>query len=320
MPRKIQPVYTKYRSKLIVAMGDSLTHNPTLGNPAEKFWPIVLAQKLNTLTPAPCTVTARNRGRSGNTTANTSPNMMYRSGWFFANGVPELAIIFGGANDPGNSISTSATTQNLQAMIKAVKFGVAATSGAGYVAGQANLPASIAPGTRYVVLSDTDSTGGAVAASGQTPTISGAVSADSAGNTQAVWESRNGQAGVLGWGRVAVASTLPDQCSRIIILSMHYLNFSSGGDTLSADYATYNATTGVRVAQVAAAAAEGVVYADQHAFFKSRIQAGIDAQGSFTWHYADSNQHLNVYGNELIAQFLLSTIQAQPGWLAALST
>lgn len=206
------------------------------------------------------------------------------------------------------------TQRNLRAMIKWVRFGCI-----GAYRSEADLPASGQPGDRYVVLYDTSSTGGVAAGSGQTTTVTGSVSSDD----PTVWEYRNGRAGVAGWGRIAKVGTAYDSargCNRIIVVGNHYLNYSSGGDTVGTPLAVYDDVSGIRSQQAAAATAEGVVFANLYNFLKARIQAGTDTQGDYAWHYADSNIHLNAYGNDLVAELLYQTIAAQSGWVSALTT
>jgi lysophospholipase L1-like esterase len=306
-------------------MGDSLNLSYAWMVKAHQYWPEVLAALLR---GQGYSVKARNWGNSGDTTTNMIARMACLTRpqppqFVFPAPAetPALCTIWGGANDPGGSIATATTQANLQALVKGVKFGCLGT--------QANVAALLATGKvgdRYVVMSDSDSTGGVAALSAdQLPTITGPLSA-----AQTVWEFRLPLAGNAGWGRVATAGTKPTHCSKVLVVSMHYLNWSSGGDTQSTPYANYNATTGVRSAQIAAAAAESggaalapsgnVIYADIYTPFYNRIQQGLDTQGSFSWHVADQNVHLNPYGNVLVAQFLLAIISAQPGWLNAFAT
>jgi hypothetical protein len=96
-----------------------------------------------------------------------------------------------------------------------------------------------------------------------------------------------------------------------MVVSAQYLNFSTGGDTLSTPYASY---VNVRNAQQSAANAHaGVVFVDLYSYLRNRIVNGQDTQGSFSWHVADANQHFNSYGCGLVAQCILEAIQAQ-GW------
>jgi hypothetical protein len=61
-----------------------------------------------------------------------------------------------------------------------------------------------------------------------------------------------------------------------------------------------------------------VVYMDIRPLMSARIAAGTDVQGSATWQFQATDIHLNPYGDELVAEFALTTILAQPGWLEAL--
>jgi lysophospholipase L1-like esterase len=166
-----------------------------------------------------CKVVTRNFGKSGDTTTQ----MIARFGAMTQFSIPDIGIIFGGVNDPGNSISQATTQANIQNMIQTLKA--------------------------------------------------------------------NGVA-------------------KILVVSAQYQNFSSGGDTLATPYAAY---VPVRQAQQAAASAENVVFVDLYNFLRNRIVNGLDTQGSFSWHYADGNQHFNAYGEDLVAQCILASIQAQ-GW------
>lgn len=211
----------------LAAMGDSLTHNPTLGVPAYALWPQVLAGRLTTLRAR---VRARNFAKNG----NTSTQMVARMPEMTAIDIPTLAIIMAGVNDPGASITGATTQANIESMVNT----------------------EMTAGTQYAV-----------------------------------------------------------------IVSTQYLNYSTGGDTLSTPYATY-AT--LRTFQQAAATARAaaypgrVAYCDLYAYMRNLIVNGTETQGSFSWHVADANQHLNVLGNQYVAAAVLATIQAQPGWLAAL--
>ena len=211
----------------------------------------------------------------------------------------------------GASIYAQLQTQtNLSAMVKALKFG-----GRGVVAGQASLPTYGNPGDRYVVLNDTSTTGGLAAGAGMSPTIPGSWT-----TSPTVWENRNG--GANGWGRIATDATVPDHCSKVIIANYHYLNWSANGDALALRYWEWSdvaGSNGIGIAQKAVAASEGVVYADVYTYYRNLIVSGQETQGSYSWHVADQNVHLNALGNSYMAEALLAVIQAQPGWMASLT-
>lgn len=301
----------------LTAIGDSQTDfGAGFGVRPSRTWSQVLASLLTDAgQPAIC----RAYGISG----DTSTGALGRADVLQMHETPDVALIHIGVNDPGNSITQATTQANLQAIIKSLKYG-ANGAGAGLgsgvsVAGQANLPANGAPGQRYVVLSDTSTTGGvAASATGQRATITGSV----AGSGQAVWEYRYPLAGEYGWGRVAVATTAPTNCKRIVVVSPNYLNFTTGGDTPSTPYAAY---ANIRTAQQAAVAAENVVvagkpsviYSDVYNFLRSRIVAGTDPDFSTvaydqsrSWHYVQNNQHKSAYGHALDAQKVSTDILA----------
>ena len=247
---------------------------------------------------------------------------------------------------------------NLQALIKALKYGVAgiqAGIGLGtdaltgvWVAGQSNLPANAPPTTRILVMDDTSATGGmaALANTQQHATIAGNYSGANAAQ-QTVWERRTPQAGEAGWGRVAVTGTAPFSgcCSRILVVSANYLNWASGANGDNIDVATgyafafgtssdsasagtyYSAYSyqSVRTAQAAAVSAENAadtscLFVDLFAFQSGLIAAGETTQGSNAWHWAPNNQHHNAYGHDIVARACLSAMAAsRPAWLTALA-
>lgn len=298
------------------AIGDSQSDFAAgFGVRPSRTWSQVLA---TILTAAGKPTRCRAYGISGDTTTG----MLGRADVLQMHEIPDLALIHGGVNDPGNSITQATTQANLQAIIKSLKYG-ATGAGAGLgagvsVAGQASLPANGAPGQRYVVMADTSTTGGvAASAPGQATTIGGSV----AGGGQSVWEYRYPLAGEYGWGRVAVSGA-PTHCKRIVVVSPNYLNFSVNGDTLTTPYAAY---ANIRAAQQAAVAAENVVvggaasviYSDVYNFLRSRIVAGTDPDFSAvaydqarSWHYVANNQHKSAYGHALDAQKISTDVLA----------
>lgn len=98
----------------ISCMGDSLTHNYTLGVPLSSLYPAQLQEKLRDLGSK---VSVRNFGRSGNTTTQ----MISRFDAMTQFSVPDIGIIFGGVNDPGNAISQATTQANIETMITTLK-------------------------------------------------------------------------------------------------------------------------------------------------------------------------------------------------------
>src|SRR4051812_5314334 len=98
MPRRIQTAYPVGRRRTLTAIGDSLTHNVTLGVRPDQFWPERLAAKLRDLG---CAIKARNFGVNGNTTAQ----MAARAVELTLYDQPDLFVAFGGVNDPGTGLT-----------------------------------------------------------------------------------------------------------------------------------------------------------------------------------------------------------------------
>lgn len=108
-----------------------------------------------------------------------------------------------------------------------------------------------------------------------------------------------------------VASIQAAGCSRVLVCGSHYMNFSSGGDTTSAQDAGYATLRGK---QSAAAAASGAAYVDLYAYMRALIVAGTYTQGDDTaWHVAVGNTHLNAVGQQIVADAIFAKMQAQ-GW------
>lgn len=310
----------KYEAAFI---GDSQTDlRSSYGVMATDMWSNILCQMLNA---AGCSIQPRVFGTSGNTTAQ----MLARSDVMFLYGLPSIAFIYGGVNDPGNSINAAGTQANIQALCKSLKYGACGRGeglgGGVSVAGEVNLPAGGRPGQRYVVMADTSANGGASKNHpNQHDTITGV-----GGGVQTVWEYRNKQGGEAGWGRVAISTTpaFTQGVSKIIVLSTNYLNFTSGGDNynVTAQSGTQNSTNaGVRVAVKAAAIAENVLYCDLYAFQSMLIYGGVfegqpvsseTNQSSASWHVGNTDQHHNAYGHETVARAVFSTIYSQNGWI-----
>lgn len=112
--RKAVSSYTRANTKTLAAMGDSLTFNDVYwGCAPHQMWPEVLAAQLRTLA---CPIRGRNFGASGNTTTQ----MLARASQLTLYEVPDLAIVFGGVNDPGASIAGATTQANIEAMVSGV--------------------------------------------------------------------------------------------------------------------------------------------------------------------------------------------------------
>lgn len=97
----------------IACIGDSITHNITLGCAPHLFWPQVLADGLR---DDGYRVRARNFGVSG----NTSTQMLARISEATMYDQPKVFIVACCVNDPGNGINAATTKSNIRAMLAAV--------------------------------------------------------------------------------------------------------------------------------------------------------------------------------------------------------
>lgn len=226
--RKLQNTYTRANTKIVANIGDSLSYNIGFSSPEPyQFWAKQLETSLRGLG---CNVISINGGISGNTTTM----MVNRKAMLVSQGVPSLGIVWGGVNDPGNSIVGDTTQANIETLIQTIL-----TSG----------------------------------------------------------------------------------CDKVLVINTQYLNFSTGGDTTTDPYDTYATLRGFQVEAVSSFATSNpgqVVLVDLYGYMKSLIVNGTETQGSFSWHVADSNQHLNLLGNTYVHNIVLSTLQAQDGWIADL--
>lgn len=286
MPRKIQTSFIKSNARHSIAcIGDSLTHNHTLGVWPHEFWPESLATKLRA-SPNNAGVQARNFGKNG----DPSAGMIERFAHMTRFDTPVIGLIYGGVNDSQYSSTVQASPAPTT-----TTFSVAAAKGLGYRAGSYALVNGVSKLIQSVA---TDAITVSVPF-GAPPSAGQTVAPDTQINLQTM-----------------VASLVASGCSRNVILGLHYYNYTALADTTSVELAA-NAT--LRGLQRAAATASGAVYCDLYAYMRALILAGTVTQGSFSWHVADSNLHLNAYGEGIVADAVLQTIQAQTGWIAALT-
>lgn len=312
--------------KTFALIADSLGLSVGYGVRPSRHWLHLLQLKLQALE---YDVQGRNFGVGSNTTGYdgsvNAGHMLDRLPVIFDAEVPKWLFIQGGVND---GAPWTYTEGNLRGLALMAKHGAT-----GAVAGQASLPRGAIPGTRYLVRVDSSTTGGLALPSGApgTARIDGTVT----GSAPAIWEARFGAAGEAGWGRVAVSATPATYVTRVAFLGFHYLNYSAsyptqrdftdpGTPANDTDYAPYDAVTGLRSKQIAAATAEGALYIDLHGYERARIRAGLETQGSFSTLISDysapgGSLHPNDHGHSVTAQCVLETILAQPTWLALLT-
>lgn len=229
-----------------------------------------------------------------------------------------------------NAPTQAQTQANLQALSKIAKYGVRGINvGTGTpvtVWNTSQLPANAKVGNRLVVMQDASITGGCKNSQlSLNPTITGDYSSSV---KQSVWECRNSQAGELGWSRVAINTTpnFSDGCPNVVIVTPNYLNYSTGGDnynTITSSGTQFSSYVPIRTAAKDASTAESVLLCDLYDYQSKLIYANTNgsttfngtvvypeaSQGSFTWHYADSNQHHNAYGHQTVATAIFLTLK-----------
>lgn len=275
-----QMAYDAYAKHTAAWMGDSIRDQvPFYGVAATDHAPEVVASSLRAMNYS---VKARNFGVGGNTT-NQMLGRISQLWWF---DIPVIAVIEGGVNDPGAATTVNGSGATTTAV--PVQSGKCAALAGGYI--------TIGSDTRLVASCSTDTANLVTALSGA-PANTTAVTLATQRNIEAMIDALRA-AGV----------------TYVMVDSVHYLNFTSGGDTTSTPYATY---APVQAAQLAAATSRSAAFCDIHEAFRQRIVTGQDAAGSNSWHAFANNQHLNAYGQKLSGQFELACIQAQPGWLGA---
>lgn len=256
---------------VLAALGDSHTYNATWLTLAE-YYPATLAPRLGD--------TPLNLGVSGNSTAQAHARrkQMMRSG------LPRVAVVYCGTNDfntaPASAkvIASPAPTSTVFTIDQGASYYVA--EGWITVAGESAQIASMS--SSQITLT--------AALAGGAPATDAAVRIDTQKNIEKV---------------VAYLKSAGIPAADIYVVGQHYLNFSSGGDTTSSQNATASST---RVAQAAAATAQGVNYVDTYAYMRALILAGDYVQGSASWHVAQGDSHLNAIGQNILSDCLYAAI------------
>lgn len=321
MSRKVQTKATPSRfDRVITCLGDSLTLNTTQvsatgGVKPRYFYPTVLAKKLSALN-SNVPIVARNFGHAGNTTQD----MVFRQGLMLEFEVPSIGIIWGGVNDPGNSIAglVSSTVQ-ASPTPTTTSFSVAAGLGASFVSGQ------------YVYLGTGATMRRAKIASKSTDAFTLANTSDDPALPAAPAAGtvvRQGTQANIEW---MIETLLRAGCLHVVVLNTQYLNYASGGDNAGAAtyYSAYATLRPFQAAAVATYASTGKVVLCDLWTYMSKIVTNTPSgsnvvtldtgetftvtQGDFSWHVASGNQHLNLMGEEVIARAVLDTLQTA-GW------
>lgn len=256
------------------AMGDSLTYAVNGSVLANQAYIAQLDTRLSRI------VLAVNGGNSGDSTSS----MMSRRWQMIRQGTPNLCIIYGGTNDVVTNDTVKATPTPTSTAFALNTYG-AYYEADGWITVAGESAQILSRAGNLVTLK-------APLAAGA-PATGAAVAHDTQKNlTELANYVKN--AG----------------CKRILIVGMHYFNFTTGADTTSVQLAR---NAGLRTKQQAAATATGSVYVDLYAWMSALITAGTYTQGDFGWHLADADQHLNLAGQTILADAIEAAIIAQ-GW------
>jgi lysophospholipase L1-like esterase len=300
--QKIQASYTPAMGRSVICFGDSFTHNTTYGLRIAQQWPALLQVALKSLGGR---AKVRNLAQNGARTVG----MLYRVNLVYAYGIPDLAILFGGVNDVLTNQVTSITSSGTTATVTVAAANHFLTTGmqvtiAGAVETQFN-------GTFTMTVTGLKTF---------TYTFAGNSNNPATGTKTYTFPTTQTQANLVAMATAIKAAG----CPRVLIVGATYLNFSSSyaagsqRDTLAVEYTPW---VDLRAKQAAAAAAggSGVAFCDMRAYQRSRINGVEFSEGDFAWHTADGNMHNNAVGAAVIRDGILAAIQAQAGWLSALS-
>lgn len=217
-------------------------------------------------------IAAGNFGSSG----ESSAKMLAEVDTMFAADLPSIATIYAGSNDTVTTVLASpAPTGNSFTVASAAKLAVG-----GWVLVNGESREIVTLSGDGVVLG---------AALSTVPVAGDEVTVDTVTNL-----------------RLWVQAVKAKGGARVVIIGSHYLNFVSGGDTTTTEQ---NLRAGIRVAQRAAAVAEGVQYVDTYAYMRDLILAGGVVQGDWTvWHQGATNTHLTPAGEQVLADAIRAAI------------
>ncbi len=220
-----------------------------------------------------------NYGWSG----DSSSEMVFQLPDFFADGRPDIATIYAGANDGAIPIVSDTVPTPTQ-------FSV-----------QSNLAERLAVGGFVIINGETakvtSRSGNLITLDTTLPTaplVGDVVAPDTQRNIE-IWIDEVSAYGV----------------TKIAVVGYHFMNFSSGGDTPTAEHPSRQA---IRAKQRAAALSRGVPYIDTYAHMAAKIYAGQVTLGDdLSWHVDISNTHLNVDGEQAVADAIVDAFVTL-GW------
>ena len=277
-----EPIQTEARLTLepfytiYKAEGDSHTFNTneaTWGVSPSQFYAQRVADALGPR------VISVNYGWSG----DSSAEMVHQLPAFSVDGRPDIATIYAGANDGPISIINDTVPTSSQ-------FSVTHS-----------LRTRLEPGGFVEVNGEK---GRVAARDGNLITLEGPLlAAPQVGETI----SPDTQANIEHWIDEVSATGV----SKIAVIGYHLMNFSTGGDTPTYEHPNRVA---IRDKQKAAAASRGVPYIDTYAHMAGKISFGeVTAGDDLSWHVAVGNTHLNVAGEQAVADAVYDAFVAL-GW------
>jgi|GEM_PF-2453799 len=267
----LDPFYTIYKAE-----GDSHTFNTneaTWGVAPADFYAQRVAEALGPR------VLAGNFGWSG----DSSAEMVHQLPQFFADGRPDIATIYAGANDGPISITADTTPTPLE-------FSVAHSlrtrlEPGGFV---------IVNGVQNRIAARADNLITLEAPLPTAPSAGDKISPDTQANIE-YWIDEVASKGV----------------TKIAVIGYHFINFATSGDTLTSQR---SAAQAIRTKQRAAALSRGVPYIDTYSHMAAKISSGAVTLGDdLSWHVAVGNTHLNVAGEQAIADAVYDAFVAL-GW------
>ncbi len=253
------------------AEGDSHTFNTSFGLDASEFYPNLVSTQLGS------GFVNANFGWSG----DSSAEMVNQLPSISADGRPDIATIYAGANDgPVEVLSSPAPTTTT--------FTVDVSS-------------RLAADGWVIVNGESTQIVGKV---GDEITVSPALSsAPTAGDDVEIDTQKNIETWVDAMTALGV--------SKIMVIGYHYMNWAVGGDTVSTEHPNRAA---LRAKQAAAAASRGVPFCDTFAFMRTAVATGqVTAGDDLSWHVAIGNSHLNAAGEQIIADAVHAAFVAE-GW------
>lgn len=253
------------------AEGDSHTFNTSFGLTPQEFYPSLVANR-----PGAGYV-AVNYGWSG----DSSAEMVNQVPAFTSDTRPDIATIYAGANDgPVNILASPAPTTSVVTVDASARLAV--------------------DGWVTINGHSAQITGKA----GDEITISPPMPAAPAANDEVLVDT---QRNIEAWIDAMQARGVP----KIMVIGYHYMNWASGGDTLTTEHPTRAA---LRALQAAAAASRSVPFCDTLAHMRAAVAAGdVVAGDDLSWHVAVGNTHLNAAGEQAVANAVHDAFVAQ-GW------